>query len=369
MTNATTSSASPAPLRVGICGSGITIQHIRGYQKLPGVEIVAIAGPDVERCQAVAATYGIPRVFADYRDMLALDLDAVSIGVPNKYHAPMTIDAIAAGCHVLCEKPLANTVAEAERMVEAARGSDRVLMVAFNRRYLPNSLTLKRLIDAGTLGPIYHAKTGWTRRTGIPGFGGWFTTKSLSGGGPLIDLGVHMLDLSLYMMGYPRPVSVSGATYAEFGPRGMGTMDYGTRPDDPSKIVYDVEDFATGLVRFENGATLVVEASWAGYQPLGDDIYVQLYGRDGGALIATPEYMQRHSLRIITEVEGVIMQSEPELADDEDEDEYDREVAAFVHCLRTGTPPPATFEQGLTIMRIIDALYRSATSGKQVDLS
>lgn len=368
MTHSTSSPVAPAPLRVGICGSGITVLHIQGYLKIPGVEIVAIAGPDVARCQDVADTYGIPRVFADYREMLALDLDAVSIGVPNNFHAQIAIDALAAGCHVLCEKPLADSVAAGERIAAAARGSDKVLMVAFNRRYLPNSLVLKRLIDAGTLGPIYYAKTAWTRRSGIPGFGGWFTTKALSGGGPLIDLGVHMMDLALHMMGYPRPVSVSGATYAEFGPRGKGSMNYGTRPDDPSLIVFDVEDFATGFIRFENGATLFVETSWAGYQPLGDDIYLQVYGREGGARIAMPEFQKEHSLRVVTEAAGVIMDTEPELPRARDLNEYDHEIAAFVSCIRTQTPPAATFEQGLTILRIIDALYRSAESGRQIDL-
>ncbi|HKC74183.1 MAG TPA: Gfo/Idh/MocA family oxidoreductase, partial [Chloroflexota bacterium] len=155
-----------APLRIGVCGSGITVVHIAGYQKIPGVEVVAIAGPDVERCQAVAAEYGISQVFADYRDMLALGLDAVSIGVPNKFHAQMAIDILAAGCHVLCEKPLAINAADAERMVAAARGSDKILMVAFNRRYIPNAIVLKRLIDEGALGPIYYARAGWTRRAG-----------------------------------------------------------------------------------------------------------------------------------------------------------------------------------------------------------
>lgn len=356
------------PLRVGICGSGITVVHVKGYQKIPGVEVVAIAGPDVDRCQALADKFGIPRVFADYHDMLKLDLDAVSIGVPNKYHAQMTIDALNAGCHVLCEKPLAINAADAKRMVAAARESGKILMVAFNRRYIPNALALKQQIDAGTLGPIYYARTGWTRRTGIPGFGGWFTTRVLAGGGPLIDLGVHMLDLALYMMGYPRPVSVSGATYAEFGPRGLGSMDYGTRPDDPARAVFDVEDFAAGFIRFENGATLALEASWAGYQDLQDDVYLQLYGRDGGARLSVPHVAGDPSLRLVTELGGAVVHVTPELPGDKDTNEYDREMADFVSCIRTGTPPPATAEQGLTIMRIIDALYRSAETGEQINL-
>ena len=358
------------PLRVGICGSGITKVHIEGYQKLAGVEVVAIAGPDVDRCQAVADQYGFPRVFADYRAMLDLGLDAVSIGVPNKYHAPIAVDALAAGCHVLLEKPLAIDVADGERIVAAARESDRVVMLAFNRRYLANAVTLKGFIDAGTLGDIYYARAGWTRRAGIPGFGGWFTTKKLSGGGPLIDLGVHMLDLALYMMGYPRPVAVSGATYAVLGPRGKGHSDYADYvrfPGDATEVVYDVEDLATGFVRFANGATLTVEASWAGYQPLRDDIYLQLYGREGGARIAMPDYREADSLRLVTEQAGTLVELAPVLPK-VGRGGYDHEVALFVDSIRTGAPPPATAAQGLTVLRIIDALYRSAGAGREITI-
>ncbi len=364
----TLASTPDAPLRIGICGSGITIVHIEGYQKIPGVEVAAIAGPDVERCQAVANQYGIPQVFADYREMLALGLDAVSIGVPNVFHATMTIDALAAGCHVLCEKPLAINADEAARMVEAARNSDKILMVAFNRRFAPEAIVLKGMVDAGTLGPIYYVKCGWTRRSGIPGSGGWFTTKALAGGGPLIDIGVHMLDLALYMMGYPQPIAVSGATYAEFGPRGKGSMNYGTRPADPSLAVFDVEDFATGFVRFANGATLTVEASWAGYQPLGDDIYVQLYGREGGARLAAPPDRDGSVLHVVGEVGGSIVDMTPDIPATAPA-AYDLEMATFVNCIRTGAPVPATAEQGLALMRIIGALYRSAETGHEVVIS
>lgn len=355
---------SDYPLRVGICGSGISKVHIEGYQKVAGVEVAAIAGPDVERCQAVADRYGIPQVFDDYHDMLDLGLDAVSIAVPNKYHMSITLDALAAGCHVLLEKPLAIDVAEGERIVAAARESDHIVMMAFNRRYLGNALVLKNFVDAGTLGDIYYAKAGWTRCAGIPGFGGWFTTKSLSGGGPLIDLGVHMLDLALYMMGYPRPVTVSGAAYAEFGPRGMGASRYGSGPRD-TRGVYDVEDLATGFVRFENGATLFVEASWAGYQTPNDDIYLQLYGREGGARISMPDYQDEGSLRLVTESAGSIVDLTPRLPR-LGRGGWDQEVALFVDAIRAGTPPPATVEQGLVVLRIIDALYRSAAERREV---
>ncbi len=360
-----------APLRIGICGSGITIKHIEGYQRLSGVTVEAIAGPDVERCREVAQRFGIPQVFADYKDMLALGLDAVSIAVPNAYHAPLTLDALAAGCHVLLEKPLAGTLEDAERIVSAAANGDRIVMMAYNRRYLANAVALRQLIDAGTLGEVYYAKAGWTRRAGIPGFGGWFTAKALSGGGPLIDLGVHMLDLALYMMDFPRPVAVSGATYAVFGPRGKGTADYahyGSRPIDPAAIRFDVEDLAAGFVRFDNGATLALEASWAGYQPLRDDISLSLYGREGGAHIAMPDYAEEgSSLRVVTQLNGSLVDAAPVLPS-VGQGGFDYETALFVESIRTGAPPPSTVAQGLVVLRIIDALYRSAEAGQEIQL-
>ncbi len=359
---------SERPLRVGICGSGITVAHIAGYQKIPGVEVVTIAGPDVERCQAVADKYGIPQVFAEHHEMLALGLDAVSIGVPNAFHAPLAIDALAAGCHVLCEKPLAATLDAATRMVAAAERSDGMLMVAFNCRYLPTALALKRLIDAGTLGPIYHARATWLRRSGIPGFGRWFTTKGLSGGGPLIDVGVHILDLALHMMGYPEPVAVSGCTHAQFGPRGRGLMGYGNPVAERAGVIFDVEDFATGLVRFANGATLVIESSWAGYQTQSDDVGLTLYGRDGGARLVHNSDAP-HALQVVTEVDGGLMELAPTWSAETTRSEYDREIAAFVAAIRAGTPPPIPAAHGLTVMRIVDALYRSAETGRQIELA
>ena len=138
-------------------------------------------------------------------------------------------------------------------------------MMGMNNRFRGDTQVLKSFITDGQLGDIYYAKCGWTRRNGIPGLGGWFTTKALSGGGPLIDIGVHVLDLTTYLMGNPVPVSASGSTYAKFGPRGRGAGGYGYAPDPATRSSYDVEDLATGLVKFDNGATLFLEASWASY--------------------------------------------------------------------------------------------------------
>ena len=215
--------------------------------------------------------------------MLALpELDAVSVCTPNFLHAELALASMAAGKHVLCEKPMANTLENAQQIAKAAKEVSTIFMMGMNNRFRGDTTVLKALIEAGELGDIYYAKCGWVRRAGIPGLGGWFTTKSMSGGGPLIDLGVHMLDMTMYLMGNPAPVSVSGSTYAHFGPRGLGSSNYGYKPDPSTPLKYDVEDLATGLIKFDNGATLFVEASWASHIA-HEKNYSILMGTEGGA--------------------------------------------------------------------------------------
>jgi predicted dehydrogenase len=353
-------------LGVGVCGARIARNHVVGYRNTGMVDVLCVAGPDVDRCRALAVDYGIPRVVADYREMLAMpDIQAVSICVPNKYHASLAVDALNAGKHVLCEKPLAVNGAEAQRIVDAARANDRVLMVAFNNRFSANTVALKQITDAGTLGPIHYAKAAWLRREGIPGFGGWFTTKEVAGGGALIDIGVHVLDLALYFMGYPKPVSVLGSTYQAFGSRGKGAHPGWGATDLEVTNTFDVDDLAVGMIKFANGATLLIEASWAGYQELGDDIYVHLFGRDGGARILAPDYHKADSVRVFTEVNGRAVNIQPVFSMD---DEYSREISRFVECVTQGAPNPAPGEHGVILMQIIDALYASAASGREVRL-
>jgi predicted dehydrogenase len=353
-------------LGIGVCGAGIGRHHIMGYQQIEDVQTLCIAGPDVDRCRAAAKEFDIPRVVSDYRDMLAMpDIDAVSVCVPNVYHHVIAVDALKAGKHLLCEKPLATNACEAQCIVDAARANDRILMVDMNNRFSANARALKTLIDEGTLGPIHFGKATWLRRHGIPGFGGWFTTKSMSGGGPLIDIGVHMLDLALYLMGFPEPVSVMGSTYNVFGSRGLGTHPDWIPIEGQITGTFDVEDLAVGMVKLANGATLMVEASWAGHQEKEDDIAIRLYGQDGGASMLMPDYQKEDCVRIFTDVDGKAADFAPEFTLDGD---HARAVAHFVECIREGKQPLAAGEQGVTLMRIIDALYKSAATGREVRL-
>ncbi len=232
-----------------------------------------------------ASEFGIDRVHATPQELLENpELDAVVIGVPNQFHAPLAIEALKHGKHVLLEKPMSIDSESARLIFETASESGKLLMMAHQMRWSALNRAIKQQVDQGTLGRIYNVKTGWVRKKGIPGWGSWFTRKDQSGGGPLIDIGVHMLDLSLYLMGNPKPVSVYGSTYAEFGPqrRGMGT--WGT----PNlEGYYDVEDLATAMIKMDNGATLLLEVSWAAHAAgAKEEPYVQLMGTEAGLAVS-----------------------------------------------------------------------------------
>ncbi|HZA73577.1 MAG TPA: Gfo/Idh/MocA family oxidoreductase, partial [Propionibacteriaceae bacterium] len=214
-------------LRAGVVGLGWAgQQHMAAYADLPGVELVALAGREADRLADLGKQFVVPShlQFDDWPDLLAAaDLDVLSIAAPTALHAPIAIAALDAGVHVLSEKPLAESAAVGERMVEAAERNHRVLDVSFNHRRRGVVKALKELLSSGRLGPIYYAKVGWVRRQGIPTMGSWFTRRATAGGGPLMDLGVHMLDIVLYLLDEPELRTATAATYAEFGPRGLGT--------------------------------------------------------------------------------------------------------------------------------------------------
>jgi predicted dehydrogenase len=342
--------------------------HAKGYLACNDAELIAVCDADPLRLNERAEQLGIAPAmrFTDLKDLLALpELDAVSIGLPNALHAPVAIQALQAGKHVLCEKPLACSVAEAQAMVDASKSCDRTLMVCFNYRFRDDARWLLSMRDAGRMGPIYYARAGWLRNTGIPGFGGWFTTRNMSGGGPLIDLGVHILDLTLWMMGYPRPVSVSGQTFAEFGPRGRKA--WGNKAPTGAAGGFDVEDLAAGFVRFENGAALQIETSWASHtKPGRDDYFLNLYGTEGGAELYVANYTDRDTITFYTEECGQPVQIKPGIVNRAGGHEL--AVEHFVDCLQTGRPVESTGAQGLALMQIIEGLYESSHTGREVRL-
>jgi len=336
------------PIHVGIIGTGIGQAHFAGYSKLPNVKVIGLVDIIPERAKAVAAQWNVPHAFTDCRSLLELeDLDAVSVGVPNSLHLPIAVDALAAGKHVLCEKPMAATLAQAEELAAAAAKSDRIFMMAMNNRYRGDTQLLKKYIEAGDLGDLYFGRCGWVRRRGAPGLGSWFTTKVTSGGGPLIDIGVHALDLCWWLMGKPKPLAVSGSVFDH-----LRAAEW-RRVGKPG--TYDVEDAAVAHIRFANGAAIMLEASWLLHTP-AESFYCHVMGTKGGAA-AEPD------LKVVTERFGELLNlvpTAPRISG------HDAEVAHFVDCIATGKTPLSTAEDGLAVQRMLDAVYRSGASGKAV---
>ncbi|NOU85581.1 gfo/Idh/MocA family oxidoreductase, partial [Paenibacillus sp. LMG 31460] len=268
-------------MKIGIIGVGsISGFHLKSYQKLEGVELYAVCDLNGARAEEKAKQYGISHVYTDYRELLANpEVEAVSICTWNNTHAEISIAALRAGKHVLVEKPLCRTVEEALQIQEAVRETGKTLQVGFVRRYDANAQLVKRFIDNGELGEIYYAKASSLRRLGNPG--GWFADQERSGGGPLIDIGVHVLDLIWYLMGRPKPVSISGNTYKKLGNRShvRNLSFYKAADYDPN--TNGVEDLANALIRFENGASLLVDVSFT-LHAKKDETTVKLFGDQGG---------------------------------------------------------------------------------------
>ena len=316
-------------IRIGIIGAGnIGSVHATEFLKLADeCEITAITDAYIPLAEAKAKEFGIAKVLPNPEELIdSPDVDAVIIGVPNQFHAPLAIRAIEAGKHVLLEKPMGINSDAAKQILKASRASDKVVMIGHQMRWESIPMQIKEQVERGELGRIYTAKAGWMRRKGIPGWGTWFTRMDQSGGGPLIDIGVHMLDLSLYLMGNPKPVSVYGATYAEFGPRKMGIGTWG-KPNWEG--TYDVEDLATALIKMEDGSTLSLEVSWAVHMDTDNTPFVHLMGTEGGA-----SYRGANG-KLLTE--KFDRAEETELSKPEnDEGERNRLSRHFLACIREG---------------------------------
>jgi len=345
-------------VRVGVIGLGIGRAHLKGYAEHPGCTIAAICDTDENRLAAQAAESQLDasRCFTSVRALLkaarALRLDAVSVALPNALHAPVTIQALGAGLHVLGEKPMAMNTGEARRMIAAARKARKTLGINLSFRFTPQSRALKDIVDAGKLGRVYYAHTRWWRQRGLPGFGGWFGTKRLSGGGPIIDLGVHRMDLAMWLMGGPQPVAVSAATYDPIG----------SRLAREQKKAFDVEDLGAAFVRFAGGATLSLEASWAGFMGKNEDMVTEILGETGGIVQRNFGEGYDFEARVFSEEGGALVETVVKRRLAPAPSPY----ADFVDALLEGRPPLATAEDGLKVQQVLDAIYRSAALGREV---
>lgn len=344
-------------VRIGMVGAGsISGSHLSAAREGAGAKIVAVCDIIEERARRRAAEFNIPEVYTDHRRMLEeADLDAVIVGVPNNVHHVITVNALQAGKHVLCEKPMAINVAAGEKMVAAAKASGKILAVGLVNRMRSEVQTLRGMVDRDELGKIYYAKAMMIRRKGIPGWGSWFTRKEESGGGPLIDIGVHALDVAWFLIGNPKPISVSGHTYTAFGPERRGLGSWGI-PDWSG--TYNVEDLATGMIRFDNGAVINLEVSWALNMP--PETRINVIGEKAGALCPLDG-----NLRFYSEVEN-------ELVDTTRQGSkvsiFRAQLQHFTDAVREGKPVLTPGEHGLTVTRMLEGIYDSAAAGKEIRL-
>lgn len=348
-------------VRIGIIGTGgISHAHMTGYNALDNVEVCAACDIDADRVKAFGEKYNIRHLFADYHEMLAMkELDGVSVCTWNNGHAPASIAALRAGKHVLCEKPMAMNASEAVNMANAAREAGKLLMVGFVKRFSSETRICKEWIDKGYFGDIYYAKATYLRRCGNPG--GWFADIKRSGGGPLIDLGVHVIDQVRYLMGRPGSVSVSGAIFSNIGLRdeikGVSrykAADYTTH--------CDVEDMGVAMIRFDNGAVLSVETSFS-LNIKEDTGSLELFGTKAGAKLEP-------KLEMFSQMEDYLVDIMPRYSKEENwfDAIFKNEIAHYVDCIANGTPCISPAEDGVELMKILDAIYASAKAGKEVEV-
>ncbi len=341
---------------VAVLGAGaIGLDHIGSFKSHPDVKVAAVADTSSERARDAAAHYGIPLVTADYRELLARDdIDIVSIALPNYLHAPVALEALQAGKHVMLDKPMATNARDAAKLVATAKRRGLLLMVGQNNRFSPDVQTLKQLVLKGVLGDVYHAKTAWTRRSGIPRIGSWFTQKKFAGGGSTYDIGVHALDRCLYLMGEFDAAAVSGQTYSKFGARGLGEGAWGKSEIDP-KRPFDVEDVSVALIKLRSGRTVLLETSWAGHQPVADFNGTQLYGTEAGALMPNLTLFRKtengySSESVVTTTTLV----------------NPNRMSHFVDCLLGKAEPYVKPAESLAVQKILDAIYQSSQTGREV---
>jgi predicted dehydrogenase len=348
-------------LRYGIIGTGNIAgwKHLTGYSELrEDVEITAACDTNEKRLKEVGQKYNIPHLFTDYNDLLALnEIDMVSICLPNYLHAPVTIKALKSGKHVHCEKPMAMNENEALEMLKAKNETGRKLMIGLNNRFTPTSTFVKKYIDGGNLGDIYFAKCGWIRRKGLPS-NAWFQSKELSGGGPLIDLGVHYIDLVMYFLDYPELVSAVARKYKKFGGTEAAPL-YSYKDGSQADWKYDVEDFVAGFLELKNDVSVSFEISWASNVEK-ELMFYEIYGNKANIRFSNWE------VDIFTVINGEFADIHPKI---ETAVYSETEFKHFIKCIRTGCEPSiSNIEQCVKMMKIVDAVYRSTEERKQINL-
>ena len=352
-----------AKLKIAVIG-GISNEHIRSYIKNPDTELYAFCDINPDQLKMMAEKYGVPaeRTFTDKDEMLKAlpEIDAVSVCTWNSAHAECTIAALNAGKHVICEKPMAMNAAEAQEMMEAAKRNNKLLMIGFVRRHGNDCDVIRENVNSDTFGELYYAKATYLRRNGNPG--GWFGDKSRSGGGPLIDLGVHVIDLVRFIFGNPKPVSVYGVTFQKLFNRpnvigGKGYQSCSAGVQDKC----DVEDLASAIIRFDNGAVLSVEAAFS-LNIKHDEGNIELFGTKAGAKLSP-------NVEIFTELNNRMVNIS--FAQDTAlnfDGLFQKEIDNYVDAILGRAECLAPAQDGVEMMKILDAVYESARTGHEVIL-
>ncbi|MBQ3069481.1 MAG: Gfo/Idh/MocA family oxidoreductase [Clostridia bacterium] len=342
-------------LRIGIVGAGnIAVNaHLPAYQAVDNVDIVAIADLNLERAKEAAERFSIPAYFGSVEEMLEnVELDAVDICTWNNGHAPVCIAAAKAGKHIVCEKPMASDLASAKAMEAAVKEAGVTFMLAVPGRFNVQNMAVRELMEAGELGDVYYAKVANVRRRGTPT--GWFTDKKTSGGGPVIDIGVHSIDAAWYLMGNPKPTRVSAQVWAPHGDyqtKGVGRWQGTPCPDNQ----FDCEDSGAGIIHFENGAAMLFEATWAFNAPSHTDVQV-VGSKAGVTLDPLTVYGERASYLS----DDVITVGE--------NDHFAEELRHFASCVLEDKPTKYPPEQAVQMQEMLQAIYDSAAEGREITL-
>ena len=357
-------------LKIGIigCGGIANGKHMPALKTVPEVEMVAFCDIVKERAEKAAAEFGAEgaQVFTDYRELLALDLDVVHVLTPNRQHSQITVDALEAGKHVMCEKPMAINTAEAQRMLDAAKRTGKKLSIGYQNRFRKDSMYLKKCCEAGDLGEIYYARAQAIRRRAVPTWGVFLDAEN-QGGGPLIDIGTHALDLTLWLMDNYEPEMVVGSTFRKLADNENAANMWGSW--DPKK--YTVEDSSFGFIRMKNGATIVLEAAWALNTLLVDEAKTILCGTKAGADMLG----EGGALRINGERFSKLYTTVPELTaggvafydGDNGGSPADREARMWInHVMDDNAPLYTKPEQAYVVTQILEAIYESNKTGKPV---
>jgi len=350
-------------IKLGIIGLGnIARLHCDSLQKAGyGGSIAAGLDVDPDARDRFAAQYDAT-VYERQADLYA-DVDAVLVTTPNKFHEEYVIGALDAGLDVFVEKPLAHTVESAKRIVGAAREADGFCMVGFHNRFRNLVQVLRGYRDDGRMGDLRHIEANYLRRRGVPGRGSWFTRKALAGGGSLIDIGVHAIDLSLYLLDFPEVVEVSGQTRSTFGTR--SEYAYVTMwGEDRGASEFDVDDSTSAFIRCADGSTIALEAAWASNRPDSQEYVVR--GSGAGARLD----LGSDEIELYETVSADVDHHRTSQVETAGGDAHGIELEKFVDSVAAGEPPGTnTVDQALTVQRVMDAIYRSSEKGRAVSLA